>query len=77
MIWPFRRGEQTGSDAQYDETDRILSWVQRTLGEDWYVQAGTLHPEHGDERLERGSAYNHPLEPQLQPPCVAVAVPRS
>ena len=53
MNWPFRRGEQTGSDAQYDETDHILSWVQRTLGEDWYAQAGAPNPEHGDERLER------------------------
>ena len=58
MIWPFRRDEQAGSDAQYNETDHILSWVERTLGEDWYAQAGTPHPEHGDERLERVCAYS-------------------
>jgi hypothetical protein len=61
MIWPFRRGEQTASDAQYDETERILAWVQQTLGEDWYAQAGAPRPERGDERLERVCAYS----PQL------------
>jgi len=77
MIWPFRSDEQAKSGAQYDETDHILSWVERTLGEDWYAQADTPHPEDGDQRLERGAVNGHPLELSLQPAGVPLAVSRS
>jgi hypothetical protein len=34
MMWrPFRRDEQVGGGAQYDQTAQILSWAQRALGE--------------------------------------------